>query len=374
MDDDMSPPPEATITLTPEVAARAGIMVEEVKDETSPQAGAGILTMPGLVQSNMHLTKPVVSLVGGVLRSVIVERGQSVTRGQTLAVVISNDLALTEQHYLATAAEREKQQVHCRRTTRLVQSGAADSEELERANAKLKSLKSEVAAERQRLLFLGRTPQRVDSLHSPSQVSAELELTAPVSGIVVDRPVIQGGVIKANTELFRVADIPSIWVIGQLYEKDLAGIRAGRRVGVTCQKYGARVFQGRVTYVDPSLNPTTHAAQVRIEIRNPDEALKIGMFVNVTFADAGGSGANVPVVSSAAVQNINNRQIVFVATDDPVVFAMRSVRLGEQAAGRYPVLQGLLAGDHVITQGSFMLRAEWLKSNPGGAAVGDHQH
>lgn len=375
MDEAMSPTPEATITLTPEVAARAGIRVEQIGEESPRRAEGGSLMMPGVVQENMHRTKPVVSLVGGVLRSVVVERGQSVRRGQTLAVVFSNDLALTEQRYLAAAAEREKQNQLCRRTTRLVETGAADGEELERANAKLKSLESEVATQRQRLLFLGRTPERVDSLRSPSQVSAELILTAPVSGVVVDRPTITGNVIEANTELLRVADIPSIWVIGQLYEKDLAGVRAGRRVGVTCRKYGGRVFQGRVIYVDPAPDRTTHAAQVRIEIRNPDEALKIGMFVDVSFADDGGTGADVPVVPSAAVQNIGDRQIVFVATDDPAVFAMRPVRLGEQAAGRYPVQQGLLVDDRVVTQGSFMLRAEWLKLNPGGAtAAGKHEH
>jgi multidrug efflux pump subunit AcrA (membrane-fusion protein) len=90
------------------------------------------------------------------------------------------------------------------------------------------------------------------------------------------------------------------------------------------------------------------------------------MYVNVAFATIGGSESTAPVVPAAAVQNIDNRQIVFLATSDPNVFAMRPVRLSPEINGYYTVLEGLNVGDRVVTEGSFMLRAEWLKSHPGG--------
>jgi multidrug efflux pump subunit AcrA (membrane-fusion protein) len=86
------------------------------------------------------------------------------------------------------------------------------------------------------------------------------------------------------------------------------------------------------------------------------------MYVNVAFATIGGSENTVPVVPAAAVQNINNQQVVFVATNDPNVFRMRPVRVGPEAGGRVPVL----VGERVVTDGSFLLRAEWLKLHPGG--------
>jgi cobalt-zinc-cadmium efflux system membrane fusion protein len=91
------------------------------------------------------------------------------------------------------------------------------------------------------------------------------------------------------------------------------------------------------------------------------------MYVNVAFATLGGMGSTVPVVPLPAVQNIGNRQVVFVVTGDPNVFGMRPVHLGLESNGHYPVLEGLSVGDRIVTEGSFMLRAEWLKSHPGGS-------
>ena len=87
------------------------------------------------------------------------------------------------------------------------------------------------------------------------------------------------------------------------------------------------------------------------------------MYVNVAFATLGGAEATTPVVPKIAVQNINNQQVVFVATKEPNVFAMRPVRLGFESNGFFPVLEGVTAGDQVVTEGSFLLRAEWLKSH-----------
>ena len=157
-----------------------------------------------------------------------------------------------------------------------------------------------------------------------------------------------------------------MWVIGQVYEKDLGLIRVGSGASITAQSYPGRVFRGRISYVDPALDPQTRTAQVRIELANPGQMLKIGMYVQIAFATVGGSEGTTPVVPAAAVQTVNDQQVVFVATDDPNVFTMRPVRLGPEAQGRYPVLEGLFAGDRVVTEGSFLLRAEWLKLHPGG--------
>ncbi|HYX41478.1 MAG TPA: efflux RND transporter periplasmic adaptor subunit, partial [Pyrinomonadaceae bacterium] len=130
--------------------------------------------------------------------------------------------------------------------------------------------------------------------------------------------------------------------------------------------------RGRVAYVDPQLDPATRTAQVRVELANTDRALKLGMYVNVAFATMGGAEQTAPVVSTNAVQQLNNQQIVFVATNAPNVFAMRAVRVGAEANGRVPVLEGLQVGERVVAQGSFMLRAEWLKLHPNGEQIQPH--
>jgi RND family efflux transporter MFP subunit len=171
-------------------------------------------------------------------------------------------------------------------------------------------------------------------------------------------------VIQADKEVLRVADLSSVWVIGQVYEKDLGKIRVGGEATVTTEAYQGRIFRGRVSYVDPTLDPSTRTAQLRIELANPRQALKIGMYVNVAFPLLGSAASAVAGVPSSAVQNIKNEQVVFVATSDANVFAMRPVRLGPETNGRYMVLEGLAVGDRVVTEGSFLLRAEWLKSHP----------
>jgi len=357
---------EPTITLAPEAAARSGIQVEQVGEAIVAGAGGAGQVATGVVQANAYKATPVVSLVGGIVRRVDAELGQHVQRGQTVAVVFSDELAMAQSKYLTALAELDEQQKRHHRTTRLVEIGAASREELEMATTKLKSAESEIASLKQRLIFLGLTPQRVGALRSPSQVSSEVALPAPVSGTVIERAANPGEVVEMNKMILRVADLSSVWVIGQVYEKDLARVRTGSGASVTSDAYPGRVFRGRVSYVDPQLDTATRTAQVRVELANPGQALKIGMYVNIAFGALGGAEATAPTIPASAVQTINNGQVVFLATPDPNVFIMRPVRLGSESNGRYPVLEGVFVGDRVVTVGSFMLRAEWLKLNPGG--------
>jgi cobalt-zinc-cadmium efflux system membrane fusion protein len=355
---------EPTITLEPEVAARAGIKTEPVGEALVAGTSMPGQTTTGVVQANAYRTTPVVSLVGGIVRRVNAELGQSVRQGQTVAVVFSDELAMVQSRYLNAVAELDEHHKHHVRTVRLVEIGAASREELEQATTKLKTAESEVASQRQRLLLLGLSARRIDQLKSSAQVSSEVTLPAPVSGVVISRAANPGEVIAADKELLRVADLSSVWVMGQVYEKDLAKVVIGSGASVTSDTYPGRVFRGRVSYIDPTLDPATRTAQARIELANPGQALKIGMFVNVAFAALGVAESTTAVIPKNAVQNINNQQVVFVETKDANVFAMRPVKLGPEINGQYPVVEGLSVGERIVTDGSFLLRAEWLKMNP----------
>jgi len=192
-----------------------------------------------------------------------------------------------------------------------------------------------------------------------------LRVVAPVSGAVISRTVNGGEVVATGKELFRVADLSSVWVIGQVYEKDLASVREGTAAVVTTPAYSGKSFNGRVSYIDPRIDPQTRTAQVRIEVSNPGEMLRIGMYVDVVLgapAPPGtGSGVTVP---KAAVQTIGSKQVVFVATDQPGVFIQREVIAGPESGGQVLVYSGVSAGERVVTEGSFLLRAESLKQKP----------
>jgi RND family efflux transporter MFP subunit len=135
----------------------------------------------------------------------------------------------------------------------------------------------------------------------------------------------------------------------------------GSDAAVTTQAYPGLVIRGRVTYIDPRVDPQTRTARVRVEVPNPGGRLRLGMFVTMAFTTSRGGG--VVTVPQAAVQAIGDRQVVFVAAPgEEGKFVGRAVRLGDLMGDSYVVLNGLQAGEAVVTEGSFFLRAEMLKN------------
>ena len=162
----------------------------------------------------------------------------------------------------------------------------------------------------------------------------------------------------------RVTDLSTVWVVAQVYEKDLATVRVGSGANIASDAYPAQIFRGRVTYVDPKIDTATRTAQVRIELSNPRQMFKIGMYVNVGFGALGTAEKTMPMVPKDAVQTIGNQQFVFVASDKPNEFVMRPLRLGAESNGLYPVIDGISVGERIVIQGSFLFRAEWIKQHP----------
>ena len=262
----------------------------------------------------------------------------------------------------AEAVEAQQREERARRLLPLSPEVRAASEE---ALNKLRAAESELAATRQRLILYGLPAGRVDSLRSPSQITSELSVPSPISGTVTTRSVNFGEVVDANKELMRITDLSSMWVIAQVYERDIARLRVGSGASVTSDAFPENIFRGTITYIDPQLDEATRTGKVRVELANPGRALKIGMYVRAAFGALGDAERTAPVVPAAAVQNVAGQQVVFLPTDDPNVFAMRPVRLGPESEGRYIVNEGLNVGDRVVTNGSFMLRAEYLKMRQG---------
>jgi len=350
------------LTLTPEQLRTAQLKIETVGEQPSSEAAGQMAT--GVVQANTYKETPVISLVGGIVRGVTAELGQNVKKGQRVAVVFSNELSEVQSRYLAGVAALDEHHKHHMRTIKLVEIGAASRQDLETATSEYREAEANLANLRQKLLLLGMSTQRIDSLSLTSQISSEVTVPSPSSGTVTSRSVNPGEVIEANKELMRITDLSTVWVVAQVYEKDLATVRVGSGASVSSDAYPGRVFRGRVSYVDPKIDPATRTAQLRIELTNPRQMFKIGMYVNVAFGALGIAEKTTPVLPRIAVQSIGNQQVVFEATDKPNEFLMRPVRLGAESNGLYPVLEGLNAGDRIVTDGSFLLRAEWLKTHP----------
>ncbi len=185
-----------------------------------------------------------------------------------------------------------------------------------------------------------------------------------MSGNVISRTANPGEVIQAGKEILRIADLSSVWVMGQVYEKDLGKLIVGSGASITSDAYPGRIFRGRVSYVDPTLDPATRTAQARIELSNPGKALKIGMFVNVAFAALGGPESTTPVIPRGrCAEHRQSTGVLVESSGTPNTYAMRPVKLGPEVNGQYAVLEGLAVGERIVNEGSFLLRAEWLKTD-----------
>jgi len=264
----------------------------------------------------------------------------------------------------AEAEVAQAREIH-KRAIEVARLNPVGRSEFEMAAVKMRTAETERAAARDKLIQLGLSPGRVDALRSPSQISSEIALTAPVAGTVTARNINPGMIVEPNKDLMKVTDLSTVWAVAQVYENDIAKLRQGGGVSVTSDAYPDRIFRGNVAYIDPNIEPQTRTAQVRVELDNSDRSLKIGMYVNASFVAAGDSGATAPTIPASAVQMIGSQQMVFAATGEPNVFALKFVRLGTESDGRFTVIEGLKAGDRIVTDGSFLLRAEWLKLHPG---------
>jgi RND family efflux transporter MFP subunit len=173
---------------------------------------------------------------------------------------------------------------------------------------------------------------------------------------VVARAVNPGQVVSAGQELFIVADLSTVWVIGDLYEKDFASVRPGAEAIVTVSALPP--IRGRVAYIDPRVDPAARTAKVRVEVANPAGALRLGMFVGVNFTVPSTAGA-VVVVPRAAIQSIGSRSVVYVKVEgEEGRFVERAVRVGATVGDAVEVIDGLKLGERVVNEGSFFMRAE----------------
>jgi membrane fusion protein, heavy metal efflux system len=323
---------------------------------------ATTLRVPAIVNANEYREVHVTSLVGGVIKQVPVVLGDHVKRGQPLAVIFSSELAEAETQYLAHLAELEADHKKLVRTQNLVNLGAASLQEEEEVEAMHAGHESYVRAALEKLKLLGASDEQIASLKQAEQTDPNFVVPAPINGVVLTRAANLGLVVSTAQELFTVADLSTVWIMASINEKDFASVRVGTAATITAAAYPGRLWKGRVIYIQPQVDPNSRTAQARIEVANPREDLRIDMYTDVDFTSAGAPG---PVVPEAAVQSIGERRFVFLPVkDNDGSFALREVRLGSAAGGYYSVLEGLKMNDEVVTDGSFILKAEALRQHP----------
>ena len=354
------PAGEAEVGLSPEALARAGIKTAPV---TAMSAGTAV-TVPGSVMANAYREVKVTPIAPGIVTKVHVELGAVVRRGAPLVTIFSAELAESQTKYMSMSAMLEADHKKLERTRKLLEIGAASRQDLEEITAVHEAHATEVEAARQRLQLLGLSSEQVRTLTSSSQVVSTIVVPAPITGVITSRSTNLGQVVAMGQELLSVTDLSEVWVVGDLYEQDFTMVRVGSEAVITTPAFPGLTLRGRVSYIDPRVDPQARTAKARIEVPNSDGRLRLGMYVSVSFTTP---GASTVVVPRSAVQAIGDRQVVFVpAGNEDGKFIQRQVRLGSTIGDNYAVLSGLKPGETIVTEGSFFLRAEVLRTAPGG--------
>ena len=356
-----------TISIPAEMVARTGIRTVPATAGTT----ASQLRIPGVVEPNRYKQVVVTSLVSGRVTQARAELGQRVSRGQVLATLYSTEFADAQTEYVRHHSALEAHELALTRTQRLASIGAASRQELDRMVAEHATSDAATAAARARLALLGLSEERIKVLETEHTVTTTVDVRAPIAGVIAERTASLGANIDPSAALFTIVDLSTVWVIGDLYERDFAAVQVGTPVTITTAAYPGLALEGKISYIDPTLQSATRTAKVRVEVANPGQQLRLGMYVDVSVARAATQDA--VLIPRGALQAVGDRQVVYVAGQRPGEFAERSVEVGDVAGDHVQILSGLRAGELVVTEGAYYLRAQ-RDPSPGAAAPSHHGH
>ena len=208
----------------------------------------------------------------------------------------------------------------------------------------------------QRLRNLGVPESRIEEVRKTGANPRTIDWPAPANGSVISKRIINGQRVAAGDELYRIADLSTVWVIADVAEADVAMVRPGTRALVTFRAYPASPAEGRVTLIYPEVKSETRTARVRIELPNPEGLLKADMYADVVF-QVGANEAPVVTIPNSAVIDSGSQQIVLVSRGEGR-FEPRAVKLGRRGEGYREVLGGIREGEEVVTTATFLIDAE----------------
>ena len=326
-------------------------------------AQSGVVTIDPVVQQNMNVKfttierrslspsietnatittderneEQITARVGGWIEKLYVNyTGQMVKRGDKLLEIYSPELVSAQQEYLT--ALRYKEKVNGNSNNNLSSSG---DELLKNSYRKLQ--------------LLNMSDSEIEALQKSNDVKTSIPLYSPVTGTVMMKSVIEGEKINAGQNLLHIADLSSLWIKADLYESDIKNVKVGNPVTVKVNAYPSQTFQGKVSFIYPTIDLKTRTVQVRIDIANTDYKLKPAMLANVTI-QSGESSTMVVIPETAVIRS--GQQNVAVQFLGNGKFKPAKVELGNYADGFYQILSGLKAGDKVVTSAQFLIDSE----------------
>ena len=362
------------VTLTSAEAARAAGFVYAIV-QSGPLAH--VVERNAEIAYNANRYARLSSRAGGVVVEVIKDLGETVKKGEVLAVVESTDLGSAKAEFLQAIETVSLWDANAKRERDLVEKGVGIEREAIEAETKLAEARIALNRARQRLRILGLTHDQIVAVERDADTSSLLAVTASFDGMIVERAAVVGEVVEPTKPLFAIADTSLMWAMVDLVETDLAVVRTGSPASVTVDGLPGRSFPGRLTWISTSIDPRSRTLKARVELDNGDGMLRANMFGRARIS--GGENRVAITIPKEAVQWEGCCNVAFVKADDQgTTFQPRRLMLAFDAGDRYEVVaaadgNGLKPGDLVVTRGSFILKNEVLKNSVGaGCCEVDH--
>jgi membrane fusion protein, copper/silver efflux system len=315
----------AAIELSIEAAKLANVLTSVVTSQKPVKE----VRLYGKVQADERLLQSQVSHVPGRIDQLTLNfTGESVVKGQVLAIVYSPELITAQQELLETVKTKQ-----------------AQPDLYEASKEKLRQYKL--------------TDYQILKIENSGEVQNSFEVVSNTSGTVIARYVNTGDHVAQGTVLFKIADLSKVWIMFDAYESDLQFLKKGEKVSFTLQALPGTDFSGDIVFIDPVIDPVTRVAKVRVETDNQSGKLKPEMFATGIVSTTLPEYRNNMVIPKSAVLWTGKRSIVYVkqpGTDEPI-FKLREIGLGPMLGESYVVTDGLAEGEEIVTSGTFSVDA-----------------
>lgn len=341
-----------TVRATPALLQKLRIVVvgeAELRDS---------LRVPARVELDQRRLAHIGATVSGRVIEIKRGLGESVQKGDLLAVLNSGELATAQSDYLKAMSKLQLRQSAYNRAKQLYESGILATANLQQRENELSEAEVDLNVSMDHLKIMGMTDKDVAELARRRTIKSFSPITATLSGTVIERKINLGQVVQSSDAIYTVADLSQIWLVADVSEQLAHWVREGDEAEAEIPALpGNNRFTGRLIYVGDVIQPETRTAMVRMEIPNQDEIIKPNMLAILLIRKL---GSQQPVVPDEAVIREANQDHVFVQTG-PAEFRLQRVGLGEQDGAVRPVISGVVPGDRVVAAGAFHLNNERLR-------------
>jgi len=351
---------EGRTELSPEAVESAGIIIEEA----GPVLMESVLELPGEVVLNKDKVVHIVPRFSGIAAKITKNLGDTVQKGETIAIIESRELADAKREYIKALHHLEFSKASFKREKKLWKKKISAEEDYLKKQHTFEESRISYESARQKLKVLGFSNQGIQALISKHDDDlTRYELKAPLYGIVIEKNVAIGQAVKSDDEIFVLADLTTVWVDVTVYAKDSKLIKVGQEVTIKSDVLDEQV-SGHISYVGSLVGRKTRAAKAHVVMDNSQGLWRPGLFVTVYLIK---EKTNVSVaVRPDAIQSFRDWDVVFIQAGN--VFEIRPLELGRKNGEWVEILSGLSAGEKYVSKNAFVLKADILKS---GAA---HDH